>query len=129
MAKYINKKTREWLRALESGNFKQTQESLYNKIDGKSYGYCCLGVACQLNGFTKAKDDRSGMIVPDNIKLKERFIPNSEVPNTFFEKEFNFKKGTTDACVDMNDSSRMTFKQIAKKLRSNPSKYFKRLDK
>jgi len=127
MGRYINKKASKWLRALESGNFKQTRDSLFNKIDNKSYGYCCLGVACQINGFTKDKTAyESGMTAPKHIKLEKPFIGITEVPNKFFETEFNFKQGTTYACVEMNDEKNMSFREIAKELRKNSKKYFKK---
>ena len=44
----INKREniRKWVKALRSGKYQQAKERLH---DGT--GYCCLGVACVVNGF------------------------------------------------------------------------------
>ena len=44
------KNRRKWLRALRSGDYKQTRHQLHI-IYGKNSGYCCLGVACEVSGL------------------------------------------------------------------------------
>lgn len=62
----LNKKDKaqlkQWIKALRSGEYKQTKFSLQNSL-----GYCCLGVACKL------------FINEDEIVLKNGFIAN-DVP-------------------------------------------------
>jgi hypothetical protein len=42
----------KWLAALRSGNYTQAQSRLRVKLNG-IYGYCCLGVACNLISHRK----------------------------------------------------------------------------
>lgn len=39
----------QWIAALRSGKYKQTQGRLCKEIDGGDVGYCCLGVLCDLH--------------------------------------------------------------------------------
>ena len=41
----------EWVAALRSGNYKQTQGILR-----RDDGYCCLGVACEISGLAEWKE-------------------------------------------------------------------------
>jgi len=48
MSNFIfTKEQLEWIEALESGEYKQCRRKLY---DPKTKGFCCLGVACVING-------------------------------------------------------------------------------
>lgn len=42
-----------WVDALRSGAFRQTTGQLFNRED---YGYCCLGVLKQIEGYSQAED-------------------------------------------------------------------------
>lgn len=51
-----------WLKALRSNRYQQTKGTLRQKFE-KGYGYCCLGVACNLVGNGKGwhvADNSSG---------------------------------------------------------------------
>ena len=90
----------KWLKALRSGDYKQTTGALY--ADG---GYCCLGVLCDVLGAIPAaakKDDFWGnfAILPANV-AKRAGISENPVPS-----------GYTDSLADLNDSG-SSFEDIA----------------
>lgn len=43
----------KWVAALRSGKFKKTTDNLHT-----NYGYCCLGVLCELSPFFWDEDDK-----------------------------------------------------------------------
>jgi hypothetical protein len=47
LTKVQGKNVRRWIKALESGNYKQTW-GILRRVSGNNKSYCCLGVACQL---------------------------------------------------------------------------------
>lgn len=47
-AEEIKQHRAEWVAALRSGKYKQTQGNLHDDV-----GYCCLGVACELAGIRR----------------------------------------------------------------------------
>lgn len=57
----------EWVKALRSGRFKQTQRTL-SKIDGLERSYCCLGLLCELSEegewIRDQRDGRSSYVFP-----------------------------------------------------------------
>lgn len=60
----VNKSAiQEWVDALRSGNFKQTQGTL-----SKEGAYCCLGVACEIFA------DRVGLIRRPGMDLRDQAI-------------------------------------------------------
>jgi len=112
-----------WLKALESGDFKQGRGALYNR---DSNTYCCLGVAAALflppgHNFgdrTLWNGSSSFLIRHDILGLYDaagRFAP--ERP----QKDFIGLRSLSCA----NDEGR-TFKQIAAFCRANPEDVFER---
>jgi hypothetical protein len=64
----LDKKTKkEWVKALRSGEFKQTKSVLYNREDN---GYCCLGVLCVLEGENEKQLNGKGF--PFSAKIGEK---------------------------------------------------------
>jgi hypothetical protein len=55
----------KWVKALRSGKYKQGQAAL-NPTEGH---YCCLGVACVVNGNALTKEVRFGLLKPEHTKL------------------------------------------------------------
>ncbi len=90
----------EWVRRLESGNYRQTTGRLREPATkkGKKPSYCCLGVAktcLGLRGFSGAHlsfVERARLGVSDKSQSK---------------------------LIAMNDKDRQSFKQIAKWIREN----------
>jgi hypothetical protein len=94
-----------WLKALESGEFKQTTGWLQ---DGDSY--CCLGVACRVSG----------------IKHRIRGCTLDAHPGvqTWLGLRDCFGSPTVgQPLVNLNDRG-TTFKEIAQTVRANPENYF-----
>ncbi len=83
----------EWIAALRSGKYKQARGKL--KKDG---GYCCLGVYCEIAGLPIDSFQEYIIEVP---------VCNYEPIEQVIGKEF------TDRCIDLNDSLRCSFDDIA----------------
>lgn len=107
----------KWLKALESGRYKQSKHFL--KRDG---GYCCLGVACRITG---KKFNRKGLcegmegVVPDSVK-KELRLRSSEGHGTQY---FEIDGCQFVALASANDHG-ASFRQIAALVRANPENFF-----
>jgi len=100
----------KWLKALRSGDYKQTKGELVS--DGR---YCCLGVACKVAGFS---DDYicldSTMMSLRGNESKGLRVTNS-IPRTLYE----FDSHTDVKLMGMNDSEGKSFKEIAKWIEEN----------
>lgn len=98
-----------WVEALESGKKRQIQGSLKEHVPaGDRYGFCCLGVVCDLNakaGGAKWEGKTSYMDDEKNLpKPLQNFLGLSD-------------KDTSNL-ISMNDDDGSTFKQIAKYIRN-----------
>jgi len=114
--KILTKAQKLWLEALESGEYKQAIDRLY---DGK--GYCCLGVACKI--YNKENNKR--------IKYRQE-AGLSKLPiihgwlglrttNGFFG---NIDGVHNKSLTGLNDDGK-SFAEIAEIVRANPDKVFK----
>lgn len=82
----------EFIRALESGAYKQCYYHLFMSSSG-SFSYCALGVACiVLNA-----------LIVEQINYKD--------------KRFQLNYDDYSFIVELNDENRLTFTEIAKELR------------
>lgn len=128
-----------WLKALETGKYKQGKRRLATRNkEKKTVGYCCLGVACEVYrnlfpGKLKKKyktvkypgyDDDNRVIYGDNEE--QLYLPQELVS----ELGLFDHKGTPKQCSLYQDLSRLndngkTHKEIAKIVRANPEKYFR----
>lgn len=97
--------------ALESGKYKQT----YGKLKDR-YGYCCLGVACEISGLGNFSEEdifKSGLqqdayeLIP---KVRQWLGWKNVVGST--RKKFDQE----ECLAELNDKG-CTFKQIAKVIR------------
>ncbi len=105
----------QWIEALRSGEYSQTQNQLKNH-----YGYCCLGVLCDL--YSKANEN--------GLWIEEENLFHFET----FEGEYEYSTLPTDVCKwagldddnpvveygeekvaisDLNDKEQLSFNQIA----------------
>jgi hypothetical protein len=91
---------KKWIKALRSGEFKQTQAVL-NDEDG----FCCLGVACKL--FIKEKD-----ILRCDGYLDGHLPEDQNAPKWLKYINNNFLQKTSIRLSDMNDSD-YSFDEIA----------------
>ena len=117
----LNKKQfNKWVKALRSGEFKQTQYSLQDEK-----GYCCLGVACKVlipdNKINKRKynnDLMSGGIpswqpyAPDWLKgINDDF--KDKMDYKFENNQITDKYKMNYSLGRLNDELLMTFDEIA----------------
>ena len=94
---------KKWIKAMRSGNYRQTHYALK---DG--HGYCCLGVACEIN---KRLGQAENVCDPD--------LPNP----TIFQEEYGFglkgvlhcggPKGVCSSLSTLNDVYKLNFEEIA----------------
>jgi hypothetical protein len=107
----------KWVKALESGRYKQTVGAL-RKMKGKKPAYCCLGVLCNIatkgkkwkqNGKLFAIFDEVGTVPPD---LQEMLCMSSDNPEIPYGDDY---KGMTG----LNDDENLSFKEIAALIRKN----------
>ncbi|MHA2366828.1 MAG: hypothetical protein ACXAC7_22950 [Candidatus Hodarchaeales archaeon] len=85
----------KWIKALESGEYNQGTEMLYNG-DGK---YCCLGVACHLLEINE--DDMVSKGMPEDV------LEEDSIVNPIFDLKLS----------KLNDDG-YSFQQIAEYLKS-----------
>lgn len=106
-----------WVKALRSGKYKQTQESLQDEI-----GYCCLGVLCDVyerkTGKTLPRNEDGelvGSALDNERKVVRKWAGLITTQGVFYS--------STNSLVDMNDRG-MTFKEIADVIESEPDGLF-----
>ena len=111
----------KWIEALESGEYPQCKESLY---DGQ--GYCCLGVAMRVAGHPDA-DIHGENVLPDEAALRYGLNSNVAEFSEFMDVSIQADGATYYSLAQMNDSGR-SFSDIAKFIREHPWHVFKNFD-
>jgi len=117
----IRENREQWIKALESGRYKQTTGQLRNIDNGKSYGYCCLGVLCNIHKDKEHKWDDQLFTTPNlfyNSNDVFSFATHEyfEMPPDSFLDKVKVDKSLAEELANMNDN-RKTFKEIAAFLR------------
>lgn len=97
---------KKWLKALRSGEFRQTRESLKGPI-----GYCCLGVAASLLSKWRKDEYR-------NDKC-EAATSNGSFLRPIYRNKIGLSKEAQEKLVALNDTSKKNFKQIADFIEEN----------
>ena len=124
----LTKNQKLWISALQNGMYAQTKEHLRDEI-----GFCCLGVACDLY----EKD--TGVRLPRNGCNENNYAANTLFSVNHFSNVFDWlglkSVVSQDILIKLNDGSynnekgeyfkSHTFQQIAEKVLSDPSTYFK----
>lgn len=116
----VRENREKWLTALESGEYKQTTGQLRAK-ERNSYGYCCLGVLCNLNKDKENSWDGTLFISknlnydPSDIFSDKEHEHDTMPPDSFLET-VKVNTNLADDLATMNDSGK-TFKEIAAFLR------------
>jgi len=109
---------RKWLKAIESGEFKQGKHELRSITDR----FCCLGVACEL---FKTKTTRIERRV-DNYA----YNGSAGAAPPFVSRALSLADGLgtqidrKGSLAELNDAGKR-FATIAKLIRANPANYFK----
>ena len=108
----------ELIEALESGKYKQCTNKLYDPETG---GFCCLGVACVINGVPITNGYYRRSRIPQNLgaSSKTRAVRDKLKLKSNMGATFNF----STSLAGLNDSD-YSFKFIAKRLRESPEEFF-----
>lgn len=109
-----------WLKALESGDYKQGR--IYLNRDNK---YCCLGVGCDL--FLKHTVQIDGDYMGNNTQYErcDCTAPRSLIEILKLRDKFGSPKNHSfRPLVTLNDKLKKNFAEIAKIIRDNPEEYF-----
>jgi hypothetical protein len=114
MAYRMNKWQKQWLEALESGEYRQTVEKLH---DDK--GFCCLGVACEILDIPSAKKGSTWMYDGCDVYASAEVVQKLHLHDSHGALA-TFGLGSL---ANMNDAG-STFAQIAKFIRENPDQVF-----
>jgi hypothetical protein len=118
---------KSWVKALMSGEYNQTTETLYNPDED---AYCCLGVLCEVAPMVERVEDGLGVryIIPDVAHSAEVDIPPEAWPlfnldrivkipkkyrETWFDSNRDVQPTLHAVLVHMNDHG-ATFKRIAR---------------
>lgn len=91
----------KWLQALRSGQYKQTKERLKGK-----YGYCCLGVLCDVSGrgeWTKT-DTGWSFRYPDAYYSDSLTSVDTDLESDLLN-EFKLDSATQNFLVALNDGT------------------------
>lgn len=100
---------KKWVKALRSGDYKQTDAYLYNRgLDG----YCCLGVACKVLGADNDELTRKSF-PSDEFLFKMGFDPKSDFVFGCSHDDDDTKNKIINKLANFNDDKKWTFKQIA----------------
>ena len=111
----------QWLQALESGKYAQTQQMLCNDIYS---AFCCLGVACQLAKERGIIEEfYYGEEFPDNAVTNAFGLIRTDgfVPSMTYEYQ---KDHGTLKLSTLNDDEGLDFPAIAAKIRAHPKDFF-----
>jgi hypothetical protein len=96
---------RKWVKALRSGKYEQATGTMYSP---DANGYCCLGVACVINGI--------------NHRYLQHGYPKhsfTSVPSLLRTDKEGNENDIMGQLVDLNDTEKKTFKEIATYIEKN----------
>lgn len=106
----------KWLEALESGEYKQIKNKLREHTSPKSYGYCCLGVACDVAnkvGARRVSEDvlKKDLMLPVNMQLLIGINDSGD-----FKESISYQGKKYSNLTGLNDDG-VRFKTIARIIR------------
>ena len=111
-----------WIKALESGKYKQTRGNLASRLDDEKRptersGFCCLGVLCDLYEKEKKVEsiDFSNFVPPKEVLLWAGIddLSTSEVKLPGLKDKY----GNDAHLVLLNDGRKYNFSKIAQVIR------------
>lgn len=136
----MNKYAKTWVKALESGKFRQGRQVLTARKN-KALAHCCLGLACHINreelSSTKVGScisyDRQASVLPEFMVDKlglgtcgGGFVVDKTVAaliNGIAGMQLVYPGDKYDL-ITLNDKNRFTFKEIAQVIRAKPPGLF-----
>lgn len=107
-----------WVKALESGKYKQGKGSLHRINEEKEHEFCCLGVACDL--YKKLGGRLPTIKKRDLVQYGgcDIYLPPT-VKDALGLSATNGSFASPSSLADMNDNGK-SFKEIAAVIRSKP---------
>ena len=126
-----------WVKALKSGEYKQTTHALREDKGLDDYGYCCLGVACDVlrkvvNDPNVARWAENGFVVNNDEARSSYGTLSDDVRNAFglYSHRGAPILGSSDVTEGHGDlaawnDNGATFAQIAKVLETNEQAFAK----
>jgi hypothetical protein len=108
-----------WVRALESGQYKQATSVLHNE---ENQSFCCLGVACDI-----IKNDDLNEDLKTDVKNALEFmtvLPPFVIDYYGLIKENGQHKENNTVCLTYMNDNGESFAEIAKVIRANPEYWF-----
>jgi len=96
---------KEWVKALRSGDYQQTKETLKGELPDGGTGHCCLGVLAEIMGYGAEEEPYIGD--------EESIMYQSAGPDKIY-RDFNLILGVgfMEDLIDKNDKG-FTFEEIA----------------
>lgn len=110
----------EWTAGLRSGEFPQAHGALKVNLGDDHWGYCCLGVKCELD----ARAGRHG--VGSEVRDGDAWFGisgasdwRSAMPSPAILQAWDLRPSQADKLADMNDTDRQSFAAIADWIEEN----------
>lgn len=105
---------RRWVKALDSGEYKQTEGKLRDGRDN----FCCLGVLCNIHAYDHPE------VAAAQLDSWEYLGSDTELPEEVMkwagmQSMTGQIKGRSESLIDFNDCHGLTFPQIAKVIRKH----------
>ena len=109
----MNELTTAWVKALRSGDYKQTTGKLQGTIDGgimdTDVGYCCLGVLCDIS--TEGKWEGFSYVNVRWDDIAEEW--DADIDFEVFEQWTGLSEEAKNALIHFNDEDHLNFGEIA----------------
>lgn len=110
----------KWLAALRSGEYKQATGILVEETktqedrDVKNLSYCCLGVACHIQGISNKA--MGTLTQPDSLSTKKL----NKIPKALWESSLYLgEMSPIERLIGLNDAEHWSFKRIARWIEKN----------
>lgn len=101
----------KWIRALESGEYKQGRDKLFYP---EEKSYCCLGVACDVSGLGEWKEMEYIVQGEERPQYEGETYPPKAVCDLY-----GLDESAGNTLLNMNDEEVYTFAAIARYLRTH----------
>lgn len=115
----------KWLKALRSGQYKQTIGALKRQSENGDCRYCCLGVLCDVSGEGEwvegecVEDEWIESPLREHLGYTFGDVTMTGALSPDFSKRHGITLRTRDLLIKMNDLNCMSFKKIADWIETN----------
>lgn len=98
----------DWVNALESGRYKQGEDSLCRVNDDGSESYCCLGVLCEIAELKK--EIRYDEYLNGTFVYYQNY---RDTPPESLVNQLGLPSGEINYLIELNDNQKKSFQEIA----------------